>query len=151
MPARKPDAEIIVPTPGVVTIGDVPCHIKPMKTREFLAFLKIITSGAGSIIANLKWSGSPEEVTSTLLAVVVIAIPNAVDEFIDFLAAALDPQVDGVTPRSVLGTNPDLDVLLDVFESVALQEKDNLSTLLGKAQAMLSRLATAYSAAPTPG
>jgi hypothetical protein len=47
---------------------------------------------------------------------------------------------------SYMQDNPDPEVLLDLFERIASQEREDFVSLVGKAQAMWSRLAPLYAA-----
>jgi hypothetical protein len=47
--------------------------------------------------------------------------------------------------KQYLADDPPMDVLLDVFEIVATQEHEDLASLVGKAQAMWSRVVPLYS------
>lgn len=145
---QKPDVEVIVPEAGEVTIEGVTCNVRRLRTREFLALMKVLTRGLGSGLSEVRLDFSDgDAVARDLSALMLLAIPNAFGEFCLFLTTIVEPTDE--TKRGVivqyLNDNPDLDVLLAVFEKVAVQEKDDLSALAGKAQAMWSRVASLYS------
>lgn len=143
----KPDLDVIVPAAGHVTIIGVDCTVRRLKTREFLRLVQVITAGMGPALGQIHLDLSdPESVQEDLLAVMLIAIPNAVEEFTLFLREVVDP-VDRAQQGAIatyLTDNPDPAVLLDVFEVVATQEQDDLVALAGKAQAMWSRISRLY-------
>lgn len=145
------DVEAIAPTDGRVTLtidGDpVACRVRRLKTREFLALLRVITNGLGPMLGQVSIDLSDEEaVQRDLSALLLLALPNAVDEFVEFLRTVVEP-VDKrrtATVAAYLIENPEIDDLIPVFEQIATQEKDDLIVLAGKAQAMWSRLKTVY-------
>lgn len=144
---KQPDLEVIVPEPGRVVIDGIDCQIRRLKTREFLLLMRVITKGLGSGLSAVSIDFTDEEsVGRDLAALMVLALPNAFEEFVEFLQAIVEP----VDPRKnaalakAIGDNPDVDVLLDVFEVMAVQEKDDLAALAGKAQAMWSRVVQVY-------
>lgn len=142
------DLEPILPTEARVTVAGCLCKIRRLKTREFLSLVQVMTAGLGNALQDVKLDFSNEEtIGAELSGLMVLAIPNAVDEFTVFLRAVVEPlnADDRGKVASYLMDNPDLDVLFDVFEAVATQEKDDLAVLAGKAQAMWARVGALYS------
>jgi hypothetical protein len=142
------DLEPIVPSVENVTIAGVPCRIRRLKTREFLALVNVLTSGLGASLQEVSIDFTDEEsIGSDLSALMLLAIPNAVDEFAMFLRAVVEPkdEKDAAKVATYLIDNPDVDDLLLIFEAIVTQEKDDLAVLAGKAQAMWKRIATLYS------
>lgn len=141
------DLEAIHPDVVRVTIDGQVCKIHRLKTREFLELMRILTNGLGPNIGNVRLSfDDPDAIGSEMMALMFMAIPNASQEFAVFLADIVEP-VDGEQKGKVaayLHDNPELDEMLEIFEAVARQEKDDLSALLGKARAMWSRLSDLY-------
>lgn len=148
------DVEAIVPDEIRVTVDGVDCRVKRLKTREFLSLMRVLTAGLGPGLGAVSIDFTDSESASRdLAALMLLAVPNALPEFTVFLAGVVEP-VDGEQAGKVaryLHDNPDLDVMLVVFEAIATQEKDDLSALVGKVQAMWGRLANLYSPKKTTG
>lgn len=141
------DIEVILPIPGEVTINGLACTVRRLKTREFLALLRVVTSGLGPALGEVDIDFTDgESFGRDMSALMLLAIPNAVDEFALFLTQIVEPKDKGRAGEvsAYLADNPDLDVLLDVFEKVAEQEKDDLAVLAGKTQAIWKRLGNLY-------
>lgn len=145
---KPEDIGIIVPDSVEITVAGVKCNVRRLKTLEFLALLRVLTSGLGGALSDVKLDFSdPDTVAQDLSALMMLAIPNATEEFTLFLRAVVEAK-NGKEQAAVSGyllDNPDIDVLLDVFEAVATQEKDDLAVLAKKAQAMWSRVGNLYS------
>lgn len=144
---EKQDLEPIVPTEKVMDVAGCKCRVKRLKTREFLSLLQVLTSGLGPALGEVKLDFTDgDTVSRDLSALMLLAVPNAIDEFTVFLRNVVEPvnEQDRAVVATYLLDNPDVEVLLDIFEAVALQEKDDLAVLGGKAQAMWSRLMVVY-------
>jgi hypothetical protein len=144
---ETPDVEVIVPPTGKVMVDGHDCRVRRLKTREFLALVNVLTTGLGGALSDVTIDLSDEEgVARDLSALIVLAVPRATDEFTVFLRQIVEPVDD--RHRAAVATylldNPDVEVMLDIFEIVASQEKDDLSVLAGKAQAMWKRVAALY-------
>lgn len=118
--------------------------VLPLKTRQLLRMLRILTRGAGGLLLDYPLDFEDEEaLTSQLLVVLVMAIPEAEDETIDFVKSIVEPadlevsadkatQARNAEKRESLARefdNPELDDLLSVVEAVFAQESDNLKSL----------------------
>lgn len=141
------DLEAILPVEKEIVIDGIDCRVRRLKTREFLSLVNVLTSGLGPALSEVKLDFSDgDTVAQDMSALMLLAVPNALDEFTMFLRVVVEAK-DGRQAGRVatyLMDNPDLDVLLEIFEVIAMQEKDDLAVLAGKAQAMWSRLATLY-------
>lgn len=143
-----PDLEPIMPTERRIDVAGMPCKVRRLKTREFLSLINVLTSGLGPALTDVSLDFTdPDAVARDMSALMLLAVPNAVDEFTVFLRSVVDPidADDRGKVAAYLMDNPDIDVLLDIFEIVASQEKDDLATLAGKAQAMWKRVGSLYS------
>jgi len=80
-------------------------EIQPLKLRQFLRLLRIVTRGAAEILdqAQLDFD-DPEAFVQTFLGMVLFSLPEAENETIDFIQSM-------VTPKNLTG-NPDKDVIL---------------------------------------
>lgn len=143
----KPDLEAIVPEEMTVVVNGIECRVKRLKTREFLALMRVLTAGLGPNISQVDLDFTDgETVARDLSALMMLALPGATEEFALFLGNVVEPVDSGknVQVFQYLNDNPDVDVLIDVFEAVATQERDDLAGLAGKAQAMWKRVAPLY-------
>lgn len=141
------DLEPILPTPFFTEVAGCKCTVRRLKTREFLMLMQVLTSGLGPALGEVKLDFTDEDtIARDLSALMLLAVPNAVDEFMQFLRSVVEPvrDEDRGTVATYLADNPDLDVMVEIFEGIATQEKDDLAILAGKAQAMWSRVASLY-------
>lgn len=74
-------------------VAKIKIKLLDLKTRQFFKLLKILTTGAGELIAQLRLD--PDETEDTfvrqLLAIVVLSIPEAEDEALEFLLSMIEP------------------------------------------------------------
>lgn len=142
------DVEIIeAPPSGQFDLNGIPARVRRMKTREFLSLMRVLSAGLGPALGTIRMDfSSPETVARDMAALMVLALPNATEELALFLATIVEPvrEADRKGLVAYLHDNPELEDLLEVFERVAVQEKDDLASLAGKAQAMWSRIAPMY-------
>lgn len=149
----SPDLDVIDPEVGFVIVDGEKCRVNRLKTREFLMLMRVLTSGLGPGLSTVRLDFTDgETVARDLSALMLLAVPNATEEFANFLGQITkptNPEKNAQVAR-YLHDNPELDVMLDIFETVAVQEKDDLAALAGKAQAMWSRIASLYGAGAGP-
>jgi hypothetical protein len=79
--------------------------LEPLKLRQFLRLLRIVTRGAADVLdsAQLDFE-DPQSFVQTFLGMVLFSVPEAEEETVDFLKSM-------VKPRGMTG-NPDKDLLL---------------------------------------
>lgn len=148
------------PVPETVTLGSgTVVHLEPLRSRQFFKFLRIVTHGALPIAGRgglFEGDPSVEEFVGRLVSLVVLSIPDAEDETIDFihsmckpagliegrrlskqdqernaaLWAALDEELD----------NPELDDLVSIIEAIVRREAEDIQAL-GKRLMAMFRLA----------
>lgn len=143
---RTPDLDPILPTPSSITIDGMPAVVRRLKSREFLALMRVLTRGIGPGIRDLHWNADDaDELQGQMVALFAMALPEATDEFIDFARIVVEAKnrTDEVALKTYM-TNPDLDVLIDVLTVIAEQEKDDLRALVGKARAALTKIQGLY-------
>lgn len=140
------DLSAIIPVDGEFTVDGITAVVKRLKAKEFLQLVRVLTIGLGPNVANVDLSsGTEDEVQSRVIALFVMAIPEAIDEFGQFLFSvvdAKDPKQRGELVKAM--ENPDIEVLMDVISLIAIQEKDDLRSLVGKAKAALTRIQSVY-------
>lgn len=142
------DIDAIAPdASGKFVVGTFEVRVRRLKTREFLALMKVLTSGLGGGLAQVRIDFStPEHTANDFAALMLLAVPNAVEEFAVFLATVVEPvnPDERAAVARYLHDNPELDEMLSIFEAIAVQEREDLSMLAGKAQAMWTRIAPLY-------
>lgn len=130
-------------------------RIRRLKTVETLRLLKILTVGAGGAISRIDWSSlsnNAEAFAGELVALLLMAVPNAVDETLQFIQSMVEP-IDLIErPRSkaerdsnqerweVLGNeliNPEIEDTIGILTNVVRQEAKDIQALGKRLRAML--------------
>lgn len=142
--AEVPDLEVILPEHGEVQVGEYKVRVRRIKSREFFALMRIITKGLGEGLASFRFSfdaEDPEQMQADMLAVLAIAIPEAIEEVAQFLKAITEPVNPSETAAVAAALeNPEVEVTMDILGVMLEQERDDIGPLLGKAQAWITRL-----------
>lgn len=142
---KTEDLEAILPVTGKLEVEGIPCKIRRLKSREFLQLVRVLTTGLGSSMQDFDLTGDESEVQGKMLALMLMAIPEAHEEFGDFVFSVVDPEnkSDSAELRKALD-NPEIEVLVDVLTIVAAQEAPDFRSLVGKLKAALKIVQTAY-------
>lgn len=139
----KPDMQEIIPVAGEMQLGGFTCTVKRLKTREFFSLLRVITGGLGPAIQNFNFSAdqSESDMGAQAIAMATMAIPNALDEFVFFLRDIVEPvgEYDAKAFAEALD-NPEIDETMEVIAMIVAQEAGDFRTLVGKAQAVFSKM-----------
>ena len=135
--------------------------IQRLKTRQFFRLLKVLTRGVGPAVvqSGLDFSKDQEAFGQNLLAMTLMAIPEAEQQFIEFLTSMCSPvglheahgrarlskqqAEDNQTAVAEMVeelNNPELEDLLDLAEAIVRQEAPEIQAL-GKRVASLLELA----------
>ncbi len=140
---KTPDLQPIIGESTDLKIDGMSARVGRLRAREVIRLVGIITRGLGDNIRYLRFD--TENVQATLTAAFVMAVPNALDETLAFVASIVHPVVpdDAARLRAAL-ENPDLETVLDILGVVALQESDEMKALVGKARALLVQIQKAY-------
>jgi hypothetical protein len=141
------DLLALVGNPEPVTLeSGFGVQILDLKTRQLLRLLKIITTGAGPLLPSFKLyedDQTPEEFGAKLLGLIIIAIPEAEDETIDFVQSMVQPaglraersKSDKIANEPLWSAlrvqleNPSLDDLVTIFEEVVQREAPHIQSL----------------------
>jgi hypothetical protein len=140
------DLDTITPAPaGEILVDGIRARVKRLKSREFLGLVRVLTLGLGPNIGSFKLDGDEDEVKGQVVAMFIMAIPEAIDEFGQFLFTVVEPvdKTDGNALQKSM-QNPEIDVLLDIITVIAEQEVDDFRSLVGKAKAALMRIQSVY-------
>lgn len=149
-----PEAEalaVVLPVVSTIVVktteGPVECRVKRLKTREILILLRVLTTAFGTgAVSQLKLNQeSPEAMAADAAALMMVALPEAGTEFVHFVSHVVEP-IDEDKAEAVYTelVNPEADVILDAFEVIAVQEKDNLFELMGKVKSLWARISDLY-------
>jgi hypothetical protein len=81
-----------------------------------------------------------------MAALMLLAIPNATQEFMSFLKVIVAPvnADDGAALAKYMSDNPELEEMLGIFDRLAEQEAKDLASLVGKAKTMFKRILPLY-------
>lgn len=129
-----------------------------MRTRQFFRLLRVLTHGAGPALmqSGLDFSAEGSEFASRLLVLVVMSVPDAESEAVQFLASMCRPAGLAERPGGQLTKkeaeankalfdqfaeelhNPDLTDTIDLIEAIVIREAPELQALGKKLQRVLS-------------
>ena len=142
------DLDAIDPVGTEITVAGAACVVNRLKAREFLALVRVLTVGLGDGLRAVSGSLSmddEEALGQELLALLLLAIPEAGEEFLAFVRTIVTPKDPRQTSEVLAALeNPELDVMIEVAEKVVMQEAEDLQGLAGKAQAAWTRIASLY-------
>lgn len=88
------DIDTLSSEPALMTLeSGLKVHIERLRTRAMMSLLKILTRGASEVLPTLTFSEdtSPSDFTGQLVGAVVLAIPEAEDETIQFVNRMVTP------------------------------------------------------------
>jgi hypothetical protein len=146
--APPQDLEAIAPDPQHLTIEGIPARVRPLRTRELMMLLGIVTKGAGTeaIGALAGQADHDTDAFGALLAGALLSgMAGAADEVVALVRALAEPIHAGDKAKlDAAMDNPDPAVTLDVVAAVAYAERENLSALVGKARQLATMLAAVY-------
>lgn len=146
--AAMDDLATIAPTEGPVTIAGVPCMVRRVRTRELMLLVRVLTAGFGPGLSAIDFKGSESDWGPQLAGLMVMAIPEAHDEFLDLLRALVEPENtlddEARTAFDAEIRNPDIDTSMDVIATIAAQERDTFPALLGKAKLLVGQVTALY-------
>jgi hypothetical protein len=145
-------------TPPLTLRSGLQIRVARLRLRQLFKLLRIVTRGGATYLPTLRQAmteapeGKVGEAFATqFLAVIIMALPEAEDEAVEFLLAVADPLhlsegTDKVTKeRNDLAQreiekelfNPDPDDVVSILERVLDQEKDDLVSLGKRLAAMI--------------
>lgn len=136
------------PIPETVVLSNgVVVRLLRLKTRQFFRMLRIVTRGAGGFLSDvgLSMEDSTDDFIAKLLGLLVIAIPEAENEAIEFIGSMVEP--DGLvdTPKMSKDDkaqnellwlnlqdalrNPELEDFIDIIEAIVRREASDMQAL----------------------
>jgi hypothetical protein len=121
-------------------------RIKPLKLREFLAMLKIVTRGAAMAMGSVRLDTNDEDFAQSLISLFLFAIPEAEDEAVDFIRLMVEPaggpyaEGEREAAENKLFEdldNPELEDIVTIVEGVIQREGKDLRALGKRLSTML--------------
>jgi hypothetical protein len=141
-PVVSEDVDRIDPPPSELKLanGQV-VLLKRMRTRQFFALLRIISRSAPTMMRSMSLDPSRqsmEEFTTNLIALLVVSIPEADTETLEFLLSMVEPRDLGVSDEQkkqawrdlrVYLADPELDDTFNLVEAIIRREAPDLKAL----------------------
>lgn len=148
MTTKNPDTDALDSVPSTLTLtGGIEVEVQRLKLRQLLRLLKILSAGAAPAMEALAVAddSSTEDFTQSLILAVLVAIPEAEDETVDFLNSMVLP-VGFHTGRNVSKAgkaenealineldevffNPELEDLVSLVEIIVTNEAPHIKAL----------------------
>lgn len=162
------DVETLAPEPTQLELSSgTVIEIERLKTRQLFRFLKILTVGAGAALADLKIDGEsdPADLAQELVALLLVSIPDAEDEAMDFVRSMVKPlglvaperskndRVANVAKYEELYLeldNPEIEDTIAILEKVIRTEAPNMLALGKRLAALLPSAAKPTSSSKKP-
>jgi hypothetical protein len=146
-PERSVEDRLLDEPSGPITLSTgLEVEIRPLKLREFLKLLKVITRGGASIMGNVNLDfNDTDAFVQELLAIILFAVPEAEDEVVEFLEAIVKPtglvgdiQKDSDKMTLLVNTfdNPEIEDVIDVITLLVRTEGRDLQALGKRLRAM---------------
>jgi hypothetical protein len=130
--------DVINPPEATLTVAGVTCTVRRVRLRQLMFAIRVLTNGMNESLAQVEFDELGQQ---EWMALLMAAVPNAIDEFIDLINALVQPP-DQISKSELEALrreleNPDPELLVDLVPIIVAQEKDTFSALLGKATALL--------------
>lgn len=131
------DLDVIVPIEQTIVVADVKCRVRRVRTRELMLTARVLTAGLGTGIREMEFEEEGWE--QDAVAALVMAIPEAHEEFLELLRVLVEP-LEKISDDKVRARfdeemrNPDVDTSMDVINALVHQEAETFQQLLGKAK-----------------
>ena len=138
-PTPAEDVQRLLPDPHepVELINGSRVRIKPLRLREFLAMLKIVTRGAAMAMGSVRLDTNDDDFAQSLISLFLFAIPEAEEEAVDFIRLMVEPVgpfADGEREAAENKLfedldNPELEDIVTIVEGVVQREGKDLRAL----------------------
>jgi hypothetical protein len=139
-PKPEEDIERLLPdplAPFALESGSL-VTTKPLKLREFLGLLKIVTRGAAMAMGSVRLNTDDDDFMQSMVSLFLFAIPEAEEEACDFIRMMVEPAGDFTTKEARAKAeealydeldNPDLNDIITIIETVVRREGKDLRSL----------------------
>lgn len=145
----KSEIDRLDPEPNLVDLqSGTTVEVVPLKARQFFRLLRVLTHGAGAQLLknDLNFNGPSEEFMTKLLSLILLSIPDAENEAVDFIQSMCKPtglvERPGKLTKEDLQANaelwdnvaaelynPELEDIIDVVEAIIKAEADDIQAL----------------------
>lgn len=127
---KTADADVILPEPTPIVVGDIKCEVRRLKTREFLALMKVLLRGVGSGLIGVFQEEDEQVMMGRLTGAILVAIPEAEDEFIEFVKKIVVAQ-DGRQQKKLSEylDNPEIDEMMEIARVIIENEAQDFARL----------------------
>lgn len=143
-----------VPETLTLSTGTV-VQFEALKARQFFKLLRIVTHSATGMLGQIDglFNGSGQDAAGRFAAMLLMSIPDAIDETVEFLFSMVKPahlidrpKLDKVQQQHNQAlwdaivkdlSNPELEDLIDLVEAIFKREADDLAALGKKLQKLL--------------
>ncbi len=137
---NKTETERLDPIPvEMVLMSGVKYDLNPLKLRQFLRLLRIITRGAADILDSTSLDfENPDQFVQQFIGMILFSVPEAEDETIDFLKSMVkpadltgNPQKDDVILADFYRAmdNPELEDTVSIIQVIVQNEAEDLRSL----------------------
>lgn len=130
------------PTGPVTLVSGAKVEIVPLKLRETMKLLKIVTRGAGGVLEQTMGDldlDDPAAFAQTFGALIVFSIPEAENEAVEFIQSMVLPydfsnlpqqdKIDQLNALAVDLSNPELEDVISIIERVVRRESEDIRNL----------------------
>lgn len=127
--------------------NDIEFTVNPLRLRQFLALIRILTRGASPFLAGGGLTArDPEEFARQLLMLLLLAIPESEEETIEFvktIAAPVltsNPEIDAKIQDEFDASlnDPELEDIVLIFQALVQNEAEDLRSLGNRLRSMMS-------------
>jgi hypothetical protein len=138
----RTETEVLDPEPiKMVLKNGIPFDLHPLKLRQFLRLLRIVTRGASDMLDNVRFDfDDPDAFMSTFLGIVLFSIPDAEEEAVDFVKSVVKPSAGSLTGNQISDgekinalylelDNPELEDMLTIIQALIEREAEDLRAL----------------------
>ena len=142
---ERTEVERIEPLSEVVTLENGrEVDVQPLKLRQFLKLLKVVTTGAGQAWSHFDMDlNDPDKFMKDLLALVLFAVPESEDEVVEFVQsvvlphdlpkgndrATLEKRIEILNDMYLELENPDIDDVVSILEVLISREAEDIRKL----------------------
>lgn len=135
-------------------------ELEPLKLRQFLRLLRIVTRGAADILETARLNfDDPQEFLQTFVGIVLFSIPDAEEESIEFLKSMVRPKgLTGDRKRDLPKyedlarelDNPELEDTVTIIQVIVETEAEDLRALGKRLSRMFATAQKMGATKPTP-
>lgn len=150
------ELDTLDPVPQRITLSTgTAVEFEALKARQFFKLLRIVTHSAAGMLTQVDglFNGSGADTAGKFAAMLIMSIPDAIDETVEFLFSMVKPA--GLIVKNNLDKNedaynkklweklvedlgnPELEDLIDLVEAIFKREADDLAALGKKLQKLL--------------